>query len=133
MHTAVWLRLPSVSVSKRRSGVIRRRRTRLMLVFTSSMNPSRGPLTVMEVCGSLMARRVTFLVPRMIAPQIPSMRRAGLPDKISFAAAATSSALLISGNRSSFSASSRVAGAGERESGRAASSPKSCLSVIPSV
>ena len=103
-----------------------------MLVLTSSMNPSRGPLMAMAVCGSATARRDTFFVPSTSAPRTPSMSSAGLPAKISSAAPATSSASFTSGKSILLRQSSSVSGASPSASGRAASSPSSCLSVMPS-
>ena len=132
MATAVPLRRPASSITNIRSGVFNRRRMRPMFVLISSMNPSRGPLTAMEVCGSLTARRATFLVPRMIYPSTPPMTRAGLPAKISREQAEASSASRSSGKSSMRFASSREQGAGRSASGRAASMPISSLSVMPS-
>ena len=95
--TAVLLARPTSSVMNRRAGVFRRRRMRLMLVFTSSMNPSRGPFTVMEVCGSMIARRETFLVPSTMPSAMPSMSNRGFPERISLQAVCKSSAGFVSG------------------------------------
>ncbi len=91
-HTAVPLCLPTVSISNCRFGVLKRRRIRLLFVLTSSINPSRGPLTVIAVCGSITARSATFFVPKIMAPAIPSINSAGFPERISKAAVSASSA-----------------------------------------
>ena len=80
-------RVPTVSVSNCRSPVFSLLRRSAMLVLMSSIKPSRGPLTAMDVGGSVMVRTGIFFTPMISALSSPSTMSAVFPESTSSAIA----------------------------------------------